>query len=366
VIGEILDSRYEILRLLGKGGMGAVYEALNTHTGQRVAVKVITGDSSLEGDDRVSRFHREVKAARGIDTPHIAQVLDAGTHPATGAPYLVIEHLRGEDLQQLLKRVGPLPPDIALRIAAQVCVGLQKAHAARVIHRDIKPANLFLAQRDDGEVIVKILDFGIAKIKPTAPSDEETTGITRVGEILGSPVYMSPEQVRGSREIDHRTDLWSLGIVLHRTLSGRVPYANVDAYGEFILAVCSASPPSIQAIAPWIPSELAAVVRGALQTDPIHRYHSAEAMLDAIKPLLPGGFALRQEQLVALGVDVRASVAPKLDVGIIASCSVTQRSVIPASTRGQPEYGIETRRRCMTTRHNSRRRATRRRGWFRG
>src|SRR5262249_55425369 len=146
-------------------------------TGRRVAVKVITGDLSKKNSVAVSRFQREAKLAGSIDTSHIAQVLDAGTDAATGTPYLVMEYLEGEDLQHLLKRIGPLPPDVALRIVAQACVGLAKAHEARVIHRDIKPANLFLVHKEEGEILVKIVDFGIAKFK--ADEGAETTGLTR-------------------------------------------------------------------------------------------------------------------------------------------------------------------------------------------
>jgi eukaryotic-like serine/threonine-protein kinase len=304
--------------------MGSVYEAKHTGTGRRVAVKIITGDLLLKDALAVSRFQREAKAAGSIDTQHIAQVLDAGTDGATGAPYLVMEYLKGEDLQQLLKRVGPLPPEIALRIVAQACIGLGKAHEARVIHRDIKPANLFLALQEEGEILVKILDFGIAKIKPDEARGAETTGLTRTGGLLGSPFYMSPEQVRGSKEIDYRTDLWSLGIVLYHALSGRVPHGDVEGFGELIMALCSEAPRPVQRFAPWVPKEVAAVVHGALGIDPDHRYPSAAAMLDAIKPLLAGGFRLSAPELGGLSEAQRAVVAPKLETSD-PSLATTQR-----------------------------------------
>ncbi|MDC3988944.1 serine/threonine protein kinase [Polyangium jinanense] len=219
MIGGIFDGRYRIIRLLGQGGMGAVYEAEQLETGEHVALKCIDGGLLLRSSSGVGRFQREAKAMGSIDTDHIVRVLDSGTDPKTQAPYMVMELLEGEDLQQLLDRVGKLEVDAALRITAQVCLGLQKAHEARVVHRDIKPANIFLARRADGEIVVKILDFGIAKIKPEPSQGGPTTGLTRTGSLVGSPLYMSPEQARGLSSIDFHTDLWSLGMVLYRALS---------------------------------------------------------------------------------------------------------------------------------------------------
>src|SRR5262245_59665007 len=201
--------------------MGSVYEAEQVGAGQRVAVKVIGGAPGSAGEaekrspDLVNRFQREAKAASAIDTEHIARVLDAGTDAKTNAPYLVMEYLDGEDLQHLIDRNGPLPPRVALKIVAQACVALDKAHTARVVHRDIKPANLFLARKAGGEVIVKLLDFGIAKIKGDPVRGLKTSDLTNSGSILGSPLFMSPEQVQDMKTLDYRTDLWSLGVVLY-------------------------------------------------------------------------------------------------------------------------------------------------------
>ena len=189
----------------------------------------------------VSRFQREARAAGAIDTKHITQVLDTGIDRDSELPFMVMEFLSGQDLQQFLKKSGPIAPDLALRIVAQSCLGLQKAHEAGVVHRDIKPANLFLA-RSDGEVIVKILDFGIAKVQMDQAQETESAGLTRTGNMLGSPLSMSPEQARGSKNIDHRADLWSLGAALYQALSGRTPYQHITALGELIIAICSDPP----------------------------------------------------------------------------------------------------------------------------
>lgn len=295
--------------------MGSVYAAIDEASGARVAVKVLHTEvvkdaSSRDDTSKLTRFQREAKAASAIHSPHIASVTEWGTDDPSGQPFMVMELLDGEDLQQVLKRVEMLPPDVALRIAAQACLGLVHAHDARIMHRDIKPANLFLARSPSGEITVKLLDFGIAKIRPDEESGE-TTGLTRTGSMLGSPRYMSPEQARGRRTLDHRTDLWSLGVVLYRSLSGHMPHEDAEAVGEFIVMLCSEPPKPVELFAPWLSSEVAAVVDGALQIDRENRFENAAAMLEALRALLPNGTALRVEDLVALPDAVRGSIVPR-------------------------------------------------------
>lgn len=311
MVGEVIDRKYKLVALIGEGGMGAVYEARHTETGRRVALKVIRGEEKELDAERVRRFQREARAAAAVDTQHITQVLDAGTDPASGLPYLVLEYLSGEDLQQLLDRVSVLRPSVAIRIAAQACLGLAAAHEAGVLHRDIKPANLFLARGEEGAVVVKILDFGIAKMKREGESAAEVSGLTRTGALLGSPRYMSPEQARSRPGIDHRTDLWSLGVVLYRALSGHVPHENANGLGGLIVALCTEPVQPIQQIAPWVPPEVAALLGRALQIDPAARIGSAAEMLAALKGLLPAGLALYEEELVALDAGERASAVPQ-------------------------------------------------------
>ncbi|KYF88614.1 hypothetical protein BE20_22515 [Sorangium cellulosum] len=236
-----LNGRYTLGRLIGKGGMGAVYEADDVALQRRVAVKVLSPELA-RGRSALGRFEREARAASAIRTEHIVRVLDADVDRATGSPFLVMELLRGEDLAHLLDRLGPLPPRLALRIVAQACVGLERAHEAGVVHRDIKPANLFLARREGGGgLVVKLLDFGVAKIRPAHDPRRDTTGLTWSGHVLGTPRYMSP-QARGIKDIDHRTDLWSLGVVLYRALAGRTPTEDVKSVGELITALVADLP----------------------------------------------------------------------------------------------------------------------------
>jgi serine/threonine-protein kinase len=225
LIDTILGDKYLIVRRIGSGGMGIVYEATQLDTGQPVAVKVIHASLIALDDDgsMMTRFAREAKTAGEIDSPHIARVLDVGTDPESGCPFMVMEYLVGEDAHDLFERLGPVSPGLALRIVAQACEGLRKAHAAGVVHRDIKPANLFLARGEEGERVVKLLDFGVAKVQEDASESGAQEGLTQTGSMLGSPMYMSPEQARSAREVDHRSDIWSMGMVLYRALAGRTP-----------------------------------------------------------------------------------------------------------------------------------------------
>jgi eukaryotic-like serine/threonine-protein kinase len=317
VIGSTLDGKYRIERLLGTGAMGSVYEAEHSATGRRVAVKVISTGDLARDELLLGRFQREARAAGGIDTQHITQVLDAGVDRDSNLPFLVMEYLSGEDLSAMLKRLGPVSPDLSLRIIAQACLGLQKAHEARVVHRDIKPANLFLARRDAGEIIVKLLDFGIAKVKMDHAQDAETAALTRTGSMLGSPLYMSPEQARGNnKDIDHRADIWSLGVVLYQCLAGRTPWHDIQALGQLILAICGEQPEPLQERAPWVSPEIAAIVHRCMKRDPVGRFQTAQEMFVAIRPLLPGGWSITEDMLVPLGDTAKGDVAPKLLLSI--------------------------------------------------
>lgn len=297
MLGQTIDGKYQIVRLLGQGGMGAVYEASHLGTGRRVAVKVILPGVPISRD-AILRFQREARAAGVIESQHIVQVLDTGIDREQGVPFMVMEYLVGEDLQKLGERIGALAPDLALRIGAQACSGLHKAHEARVIHRDIKPANLFLARRDDSDVVVRILDFGIAKVKEDQLTGAPDQALTRTGSMMGSPLYMSPEQAVGSKAIDHRTDVWSLGAVLYEVLTGRSPHHSAQTLGQLIMAICSAPPLPLTQVAPSVPREVADIVQRALRIDPNERFQSAAEMRDAIRQLLSSGTNITEGMLV--------------------------------------------------------------------
>jgi eukaryotic-like serine/threonine-protein kinase len=322
----VADGKYEVVSPIGSGGMGAVYEVRHTGTGRHFALKLVR-EGSLETDtNSLARFEREVRAAAAVDSEHIVQVVDAGLDPASGRPFMVMELLRGEDLEKLLQRVGPLDPDLALRIAYQAAIGLRKAHEVGVVHRDIKTANLFLAQRDD-RTLVKVLDFGIAKLWKEPLADATAEHLTTTGSLLGTPAFMSPEQLRGARTADARTDLWSLGVVLYRSLSRAMPHT-AETLGELLLAVCTAPARPLQEVAPWVAPEIAALVHRALAIDADRRFQSAREMGEAILALLPRG--------------------PELRTGMLAGVRESRRAV-PAARLGEPPKAVSDPKAFATT-----------------
>ncbi|HVY49802.1 MAG TPA: serine/threonine-protein kinase, partial [Minicystis sp.] len=308
MIGETIGGRYAISRLLGQGGMGAVYEGRHTGTDRRVAVKVIT--AGLEVRPAIlARFEVEARAAGKIESRHIAQVFDVGKDESKGGlPYLVMEYLVGEDVQQLIRRVGPLAPSLAVRIVAQACLGLEKAHAGGIVHRDIKPANLFVCQQEDDTCIVKVLDFGVAKIRPDGALPD-SGALTSTGALLGSPLYMSPEQARGSKSIDARSDVWSLGVVLYQALTGRTPFQHIEAMGELIIALCSTPAQPVDQFAPWVDPRLARVVGKALEIPVESRFQTARELFLALKELTKGT-TIEASMLVGVSDDERSGVLP--------------------------------------------------------
>lgn len=294
MIGTTLDDRYAILRLIGKGGMGAVYEARNTRTNRRVAIKVIQGQMDAA---HIARFQREASVVGAVDSQHITLVYDTGVDRNTNLPYIAMEMLDGEDVDEMVDRLGPLPVDLALRIAYQACLGLEAAHKIGIVHRDIKGANLFLHKREGGERVVKILDFGIAKSTGT---EVPHAGLTQTGTVLGSPLYMSPEQAKGGH-IDARSDLWSLGITLYEMLCGSQPLVHIQQLGELIIAICTAPVPSLQTRAPHLPPQVVELVHRALQIDPAHRYQSAAEMAQTIRAFLPHGTTVDESMVQSAG-----------------------------------------------------------------
>ncbi len=242
-IGAVLDGKYAIRRLIGRGGMGAVYEGEHLAIGRRVAIKLIDREHS-KNEETAARFRREARAAGRVESSHIVHVFDVGNDPTFGV-YLVMEYLKGEDLRRKLDRVEKLDPAFAADLAHQTARGLAKAHAAGVIHRDLKPANVFLCARDDDRPTVKIVDFGVSKLISRGLTDADKRAITRAGVTMGSPQYMSPEQVQG-QEVDARTDVWALGAVLYEMVAGRPAYPLLDSYEPTVLAIVLPEPPPLR------------------------------------------------------------------------------------------------------------------------
>ncbi|MDP9148602.1 MAG: serine/threonine protein kinase [Myxococcota bacterium] len=277
IVGTTIAGKYRVRRVVGAGAMGLVCEAVHLEIGKRLAIKTI--DASLAGmGDIALRFRQEARAASLIESQHIVQVFDVGHDEELGL-YLVMEYLSGEDLANRLARDGRLPPDVAMRIAAQAARGLAKAHEAGVVHRDLKPANIFLVEREDEEPLVKILDFGISKVvEASRGSCSAGLSLTRAGTVIGTPQYMSPEQAQGYA-VDERTDVWALGLVLYEMLAGRPAYPELASYEQFIIRLVSRPPDPLLDVAPWVPESLAVVVHEALAHDVHERIPTCNELL---------------------------------------------------------------------------------------
>ncbi len=339
VIGTIVAGRYRVQRLLGRGGMGAVYEALDTATSALVAVKVISEELAESAQVR-SRFAQEQRAAAAIDSPHLVRVLETGEDE--GRAFLAMEYLVGEDLHQLLQRVGPLGEQLALKIVGQACLGVARAHEASVVHRDLKPANLFLARDASGRVTVKVLDFGVAKLLEDDGVVGRDGALTRTGTVLGSPLYMSPEQARGGRAVGPSADLWSLGVVLYRAMSGREPYDTVTGLGDLIIAICTRPAPPVQLYAPWVTRETAAIVHRALSLDPSARQRDARQLVEQLRERV-ADFDLHVGDLVGMSeLDrTRRAGTDEPTLAVLASAREPRGAHTPRSTGGRRVLLVE-------------------------
>jgi eukaryotic-like serine/threonine-protein kinase len=345
LVGQTIDGRYELLSVLGQGGMGVVYEAIHVGTRKRAAVKLILGAVGAP-KEVLARFAREAQATGSLNSEHIVQIYDTGRDEISQRSYMAMEMLVGETLSALIKRIAPVPEEVALRLIAQVLLGLSKAHEAGVVHRDIKPANIFIVQTDAGDRVAKILDFGIAKMVNPDFKLAGGEGLTSTGTFLGSPRYMAPEQMLNQTSIDHRADIWSVGVVLFQLLTGRTPHADVDSLGEIVLAVCSKDAPGVQSIAPWTSRSCAAIVKRALQRAPEDRYGSARAMLDDIRELLGDSLSISAKHMVALSAERRAIIAARLSLppaaaeDSTASASAASASVAPSAPGSRRRMGV--------------------------
>ncbi len=319
LIGSVVSGKYRIDRLLGRGGMGAVFQATHLTIGKRVALKFLNRDAA--GDrDAAERFQREALAASVVESSHIVQIFDSGVSE-DGLPFLVMELLGGEDLRARLKREERLSVEAACSIAAQVLRALVRAHAAGLVHRDLKPDNVFLGQRDDAALFVKIVDFGVSKLSRGSTLNT----LTRRGTVLGTAYYMSPEQAQAFPDIDGRTDLFSVGAILYECLAGRPPHV-APTYEAVLIAICTKDPDDLRSLAPAVPRALADVVHRALARDRDQRFASAKAMLDALNEAVPDALAPRSDSLTSHSGASFVSGTQAVDVGPFASTSRAELS----------------------------------------
>lgn len=281
LVGQSLSAKYQVRRLVGRGGMGAVYEGQNIEIGKRVAIKTIDQFHAMSGE-LATRLRREARAAAAVESNHIVQVFDVGEDPKCGV-YMVMEFLAGEDLGAKLQREHRLDVATAVNIATQVGRALVKAHAAGIVHRDLKPGNVFLTEKEEGGTLVKVVDFGISKLlRDDIGEKAGDKNLTRMGTALGTPMYMSPEQAQGNLNIDHRTDIWALGCLLYEMLAGRPPYEDAGTYEMTIVRIITTRPHPLLAVAPWVPPALAQVVDATLVHEWAQRMPDAQTLLRAL------------------------------------------------------------------------------------
>jgi len=283
-IGTVLEGKFRITREIGRGGMAAVYEAENIDIGKRVAVKVLAAELITSRVVR-ERFIREARAASAVRSPHICDVYDSGMFEER--PFLVMELLEGESLYDMLTRLRRLDLPTVLSVATQTSRGLGKAHEANIVHRDLKPENIFVSKDEDGGLIVKLLDFGLAKFyEPTNDGDPKTVRLTREGALFGTPAYMSPEQARGHGEVDHRSDLWALGCIVYECLTGQTVWSVEQGVAMILAQVASAPLPRPSRIRPDLTRSFDAWFNRALDRDPAKRYQTARELTDALETAL--------------------------------------------------------------------------------
>ncbi|HEX9297629.1 MAG TPA: serine/threonine-protein kinase [Polyangiaceae bacterium] len=281
--GEILGGKYEVIELIGVGCIGFVISARRCALGDEVALKFLRPEY-LAHQDLVARFAREARVAVRIKSEHVARVLDVGSL-RNGAPFIVMERLEGRDLGELIE-LGPLPVPMAIEYVLQACEALATAHAAGVVHRDIKPENLFLTRLVNGTEVVKVLDFGISKLALTGSTLDSRMPLVRTTTALGSPVYMSPEQIRASQNIDARSDIWALGGLLYELLVGSVAF-DAPSLVQICALILESNPVPLRTIDPTVPAELEGVVNRCLEKEPRARFQSVAELAIALRPFAP-------------------------------------------------------------------------------
>jgi eukaryotic-like serine/threonine-protein kinase len=291
--GDVLDGRYRLGRVIASGGMGYVLAATHHELDTPFAVKVLKLKFACD-KTYVARFRREALAAAKLRSDHIVHAVDFGTTPDTGVPYLVMEYLEGHDLASALEGTltnsrGGLPTRDVCDYVMQACSGLAVAHAAGIVHRDLKPANLFLTRRPDGSPCIKLLDFGISK-----HTTSESMVLTSAREVLGSPLYMSPEQLKSPHSVDTRSDIWSVGVILFELLTGHTPFEG-RAFGEVFLRIQTEAAPSLLDFRPDLPAGLDEIVKRCLQKDPNDRFQTVSALAKELAAFASPG----AEKLVA-------------------------------------------------------------------
>jgi serine/threonine protein kinase len=322
--GDVLAGKYRVEEVIGEGGMGVVVAARHLELDQRVAMKFLLS-SLTENKEATARFRREARAAVKIQSEHVARVLDVGAME-NGTPYMVIEYLHGRDLAAELKERGKFDPSEAAELVLDACEAIAAAHVVGIVHRDLKPSNLFLTQRSDYSRCLKVLDFGISK-SLTGDSSDSQFGLTRTRAVVGSPLYMAPEQLESSRNADERADIWSLGVILHELVTGSVPFRG-ESLPQLVRAVLVGDRLRPSALNPDLTSDFEAIIDRCLAHDREHRYASVTELAQDLAPFCTSGSA----SAMRVSRILRHSVLP----------TKSSNPVFEVPTRGAPGRSFET------------------------
>jgi eukaryotic-like serine/threonine-protein kinase len=340
--GDILAGRYRVDRVLGVGGMGVVVAARHLQLDDLVALKFLLPEC-MNDPEVVTRFAREARAAVKIKNEHVAKVTDVGTLES-GAPYMVMEYLEGTDLSQLVESRGPLAVDDAVDFILQACEAVGEAHSLGIVHRDLKPANLFIIRRPDGARAVKVLDFGISKmVEAGGLGRGKGASMTRTAAVLGSPLYMSPEQLTSSRDVDARTDLWALGVILFEMLTGQPPF-QAETLPQLAVMIVQDPTPSLRTWRPDLPEGLNAVVQHCLQKDRARRYSNVAELAIALAEFAPARSRLSIERTVHVIQSAGRPPGPGGGVGDSADPGAPGIGLATASAWGHTARGTSRRR----------------------
>jgi len=317
---DLIDGKYRVEAVLGSGGMGIVVAASHVHLGTTVAIKTLRPEAALL-PEMARRFLREARAASRLRSDHVCRALDVGQMP-NGQPFIVMEMLHGQDLASLVHTQGPLAIADAAAYVLQACEAVAEAHALGMVHRDLKPANLMLTHRSDGTPHVKVLDFGIA----TPATGDVDGGLTRADVAMGSPGYMSPEQLRSAKSVDARSDIWSLGITLYELVSGMAPFTG-DSVSAIAIAVATEEPAPLRGV----PAAFAAVVARCLGKQPAQRYGSIAELASALAPFVHDGAARASRIACAVQAAVPPTLMPAdLVAARLAATAAASRREAPA------------------------------------
>ena len=337
--GDVIAGKYRVERVLGVGGMGSVVAAANLDLGTRVALKIMLPELA-DSPEFAARFIREARAAASIAGDHVVRVFDVSKMD-DGTLYMVMELLEGHDLHQVLKARGALSVDEAAGWLLEACDALAEAHAHGIVHRDLKPSNLFIVEQAGANGTLKVLDFGISKLTGLQAINDGGPTLTTADSMLGSPYYMSPEQIRNAKNVDARADLWSLGVILHKMLTGFLPFES-DSMGEHLSMIAADPPTPLRLRRPDAPAELEAIVLRCLEKDPALRFQNIGELAVAIAPFAPRASQKVVEHIHALVGALGMAVAPLCSTSTPAPSVNRDDPTVTNATSSRPARRIDS------------------------